>query len=112
MRPDPFLKIFFERGGEVDCYWVVQVKEAEETPSVVAMNVREYYDLDLVGVNFEGRHVGKKGLGISTGIEQDCPFPHFHQIGEPPGCVQAIVVQVVIVEDSKVDSFSSENCPT
>lgn len=85
MRPDPFLKIFFERGGEVDCYWVVQLKEAEETPSVVAMNVREHHDLDLLGVNFEGRHVRKEGLGISTDIEQNRPFPHFYQTSEAPG---------------------------
>jgi hypothetical protein len=32
------------------------------------MNVKEHHYLDLVGVNFEGRLVGKKGLGVPTGI--------------------------------------------
>ena len=49
---------------------------------MVAMDVREHHDLDLVGVNFEGRHVGKKGLGVPTGIEEGFPFPYFRQTGE------------------------------
>ena len=59
---------------------------------MVAMDVREHHDLDLVGVNFEGRHIGKEGLSVPNGIEQDRAFPHFHQTGEAPGCVQALVI--------------------
>jgi hypothetical protein len=42
------------------------------------MDVGQHYDFDLLRVNFEGCHVGKEGLSVPTGIEQDRSFPHFH----------------------------------
>jgi len=78
---------------------------------VVAMDVGQHYDFDLLGVNFEGCHVGKENLSVPTGIEQDRPCPHFYQTSEAPGCVQALVVKVIIVEESKKDGLSSGNRP-
>jgi hypothetical protein len=42
------------------------------------MDVGQHYDFDLLGVNFEGCHVGKEDLSVPTSIEHDRPFPHFH----------------------------------